>query len=417
MRPTNETKKMIINKECLLLLFDMESFPQEIKNSRYLKSREYLCLFNVKQIIREWMNKVESLEQAGRRLSPNLIMFCIKQQIFELEYRNKKCSIKYKNKNINIRHQDYFSYLLIKTIFGYLWKSDEKIHKQLLDNLFINDSFYGIRKFTGSIEVSRNTNDNKYRTDLEFKFNIEDNQYVHIVEYLEKKGHSKNFNRQEDRFRLINLMSEHNDIIAAAFFDEKKWNFKKNNFFKDFVKKLIKKLCDIYFLKNKREYVINELEIVTSNRLFSQVLYDGYYSQDEYEINKSLVDHIIMWKNKHSKEKYWTFFKKQIKPININLIEQDDDISFDDCDDSDFDIDNDQEIKQKYFYEKRNNEYYFNWDGLNNYLMSIEIKYLFNSSEKIKINNFYKNITHSFINVLEKRYEIEKNINKTKIWE
>lgn len=284
-------------KTKLLQLLDRKAIPNEIKNDPILKTS------NIKKIIEKMLNKTESL--SNRKSSPNFLRYGIKQEIFNVRSRNERCYIRYNNKKIYIRNQDYFSHLLVDTIIDSS-KSNPLFHKIFNKNIYEYNDFYSMDMFLGQIEVPRNN----YRTDLEFKYTINDKDYCHIIEYFEIKGHSKFYNRQEDNFRLYNIIKNNNNIIGATYFLEEKWDFKKDDYFETFVSKLTKILYDNYYLMNKRKYVINELNKITNQRELSKMLYDSHVNKNDFVINKNLIDHIITWKNSKMKKNIGNFLMK-----------------------------------------------------------------------------------------------------------
>ena len=67
-------------------------------------------------------------------------------------------------------------------------------------------------------------------------------------------------------------------------------------------------------------------------------------------------------------------------------------------------------------YKIIDDQIFLNWYGFNNYIQMIEIRFLINTAEKIKINKFYQDISSSLITIFDNRFDTLEYINKNKIW-
>ena len=191
-------------------IFNMRNFPQELKNTNQVKKR-FFTNKEIKELITCWLLQVKNLNAAGRKISPNLMMFCIKNKIFKLAMKKNEAYIFAYSRFIRIRNQDYFAYKFLKNLKIKLIKSKKKIHKKILKSIFSYDNELKYNMFLGEIEVRHDMKDSKkkYRTDIELKVPTQNNNDIrYIIEYFEKKGHHPNFDFREDRLRLTELINQ-----------------------------------------------------------------------------------------------------------------------------------------------------------------------------------------------------------------
>ena len=127
-------------------------------------------------------------------------------------------------------------------------------------------------------------------------------------------------------------------------------------------------------LKDLRSYTINNLTHVIGNLKIATMIYDSKSDKENYIINIKDIESIL--------------------PFNENFIENR--LKFID----EYKGNNNYKIK----YINDDEIVYLNFNGLQDFLLSIDKKYLISESFIKDIRQFYKDIMEAFIEILEERY-------------
>jgi hypothetical protein len=366
--------------------------------------------------------KINNLSSAGFKLHPNLLRYLeinFKIPIIcDIETKKKKtfCYLNVNNNIKKIRTQDFFSYTLIYNLKDKLRikKKNNNLYKKIYKQLFTYDSYLKITKFLGVIENNRFINSpNPKRTDLEIK--LFDNKISIIIEFLEIRSHN-DFNQYEiDEFRLYKISKNNNDVKATWLILEKTLIEKGDIiFFKSLSDKLLKLIVNLYLLEDEETFIVGNLQLITKNKQFSNMLYKSHKCDDDYSISKKSVDNFIFnWKNNKSKKEYGYYFKNLFENNKKNistdeLIFELDDLHLSDIDEDINDNDIDEEVK--YFICNDYDEIeYLSFEGFNQYILNLEERFLKNSYEKLRISKLYTKITKGLLDIFKEKYNRLKN--------
>jgi len=137
---------------------------------------------------------------------------------------------------------------------------------------------------------------------------------------------------------------------------------------KDQYSRLYENHKNILLMDDPEQFLITNLEKVTGNFEFSEMAVKSYLVKNDFETPLASITNLIAWKNDEMMNHFIDFF--------VN----------------------------KYFLLTKisNGQYMTNFEGLNKFLLSIDIKYLQQWENKEQINELYYQITHELI----KSYEI-----------
>ena len=124
-------------------------------------------------------------------------------------------------------------------------------------------------------------------------------------------------------------------------------------------------------MDNPEDFLINNLEKVTGNFEFSKMAVQSYLIKNDYQTPLKGLTELITWKDVSLKNEYLDFFIFKYKNI-IKVID---------------------------------GEYMTNFEGLNKFLLNLEVKYLDQWLIKEQINELYYQITHELINSYEILYK------------
>jgi hypothetical protein len=124
-------------------------------------------------------------------------------------------------------------------------------------------------------------------------------------------------------------------------------------------------------MDNPEDFLINNLERVTGNFEFSKMAVQSYLIKNDYQTPLKGLTELITWKDVSLKNEYLDFFIFKYKNI-VKVID---------------------------------GEYMTNFEGLNKFLLNLEVKYLDQWLIKEQINELYYQITHELINSYEILYK------------
>ena len=416
---------MEFDKDNVLNLMDRRKFSNNSIIANLFKISETVTMRNFNLEIKNYLieNK-NKLNKAGSKLSPNFLNY-VKQHVprvkILVDNKSKKAHIFFNDFDgdkhiIPIRNQDYFAYRLISKMYKQLLK--KPCYENILNNLFEKKPYLD-NYFLGSIENIRPVNKNKYRTDLEFKFNIDENNFIFVLEYLEDH-HDETNCYDRDNFRLFKLQKQYEEIKAAWLITEKNLINDKKNAYSNQISKISKSLIslifDVHILENKDDFVIDNLELITKNKEFSETLYESYKNEYEYVIPLVDVNKILNFKDDDLMHEYMNYFithnPSRIKVVLNNESEEEPD-EFDSDDESDEESSDESEDNYDDYYDLDENGQIskFNFEGFQMYLMCIHEKYLKKGIEGRKnIYKLYIDITRELISTLEQRFDKLKSV-------
>ena len=412
---------MSISKDTVLLIFGKKRLPNLI-NYQFKRNNNKLKKEDFDKLLLKYVQTGKKFKTPGFKFNPDLMFYIYSnlnlQPVFEIKNKNIKSMYSIDNKDIHIRQQHWFTYCLLKNIKKNI-KSRKKnansytktILSSLNKQLFKKNSQYNYFSFMSSIEKSRFVYDkpNPYRTDLEFKININENEYSIIIEYLEKRSHPDYKDWEIDELRLYKIIKSNKDVKKAFICTEKSIiDMGPKKWFTNFADKIVKLLLNLCILDDKDNFVINKLTMINGSKDFSEILYKSYRNKNKCIIDKELLEEIVKvagWKNEKSKTEYWKFF---IDICNIRPNYNDYDDSTNESDDESFsDSDLEEEHIINPYYNSETNQLSFH--GLSHYFLCLETRYLFNNAAKLKLNKMYGDMIYEFISSLEEIYEKLKN--------
>lgn len=412
---------MEFSKNDILNLMDRRSFSNGTIFANLFKNTRIVTMTNFNLEVKNYLieNK-HKLNKAGSKLSPNFLNY-IKQNIprvkILMDKDTKKAYISFRDfegdrHKVYIRNQDYFAYRLILKMYKQLF--EKPCYETILNDLFEKRSYLD-RYFLGSIENTRFVNKNRYRTDLEFKFNIKGNEFIVVLEYLEDH-HDALDSYDRDNFRLYKLKEEYEEIKAAWLIIENNLINNQRATYSKQIKKISESLISLIFdtqlLENKDEFIVHNLEIITDNRSFSEMLYESYQNQYEFVIEIEFINLFMRFKNNKCAQKYMEYFIDQY-PIQVNVVLNDQSEEEPDLDSDSEEESNDSEEEYINYYDLDDNGNIskFNFEGFQLYLMNVDENYLEAGIEgKKDIYQLYIDITRELISTLEQRYDKLKSV-------
>ena len=188
----------------------------------------------------------------------------------------------------------------------------------------------------------RNNIDNVFLSIIAFKDNTNNTFYISFSnKYYDGKNCSINMNKK--------LIPQFNNIYE---------NIKKQILFKDL-----------------RGYTINNLNYVIGNLKLSTMIYDSK-KQNGYIINIHDIESILPFENNIKMLQNRSLFIEEYKTDKCFIIKK---------------------INDK-------DEYFLNFNGLQDFLLSIKKEFLISEILIKDIRKFYKDVMSAFINILEERY-------------
>jgi hypothetical protein len=315
------------------------------------------------------------------------------------------------NTKFNIRKQDEFHFKLIGAIYKRLKKLKQI---EITNELFVespNEQEVYVNSDLIQIEKTERTNDsNYYRTDM--SINVKSN--IIVIEYLEKQHEKeRSLDYPFEKYRAFNLMFDNKNtdykIIHIAYYWEHQYYDKK--YFEKFIHDICKKIIDYWDISNEDTYCMRKLAEIIGNKTLAEQIYKAHTNRYEPVVNLKTVESIIDWNkkvvNKIPVSKLWynTFVDRvKIYVHSTNKINQNKN-EFDDFDsDTDSDSDNlspiNKEITHEMFYKIIEKEIYLTQAGLHLYLR-VDINFLSNIEEYVKISKFYENITQGLVDILK----------------
>ena len=137
---------------------------------------------------------------------------------------------------------------------------------------------------------------------------------------------------------------------------------------KDQYSRLYENHKNILLMDDPEQFLITNLEKVTGNFEFSEMAVKSYLVKNDFQTPLASISNLIAWKNEEMMHQFIDFFV--VKYFSLTKISD--------------------------------GQYMTNFEGLNKFLLSIDMKYLQQWENKEQINELYYQITHELI----KSYEI-----------
>lgn len=380
----------------------------------------------VKGYFVDFLKKEESWNKPGNKTSFNQIQKMMSLGIVKYVCRNQNDYAYlelFNDTKFNIRKQDEFHYKIIGAIYSRLKKLKQY---EITNELFVessNEQEIYVNSDLIQIEKTEKTNDdNYYRTDM--SIDIQSN--IIIIEYLEKQHEKeKNLDYPFEKYRAFNMMFNNknidNKIIHIAYYWEHQYYNTK--YFNKFVNDICKKIIDCYDISNEEAYCIRNLAKIIGNKTLAEQIYKSHSNKNEPIVLLETIESIINWNKNNvtsvpfSKLWYNNFIDRvnlYIYSTNSNNQNKD---SFDDFEsDSDSVIStesdtNSYKITHELFYKIVDNKVYLTQAGLHLYLR-VELTFLSNIDEYIKISKFYENITQGLVDIIKEFRNKEIELNK-----
>jgi hypothetical protein len=338
-------------------IWGMKQPPQELKLFSFSTIPSIKA---VEDSVHYYFNKIDHLNQPGRRVGPNLIRFGVKHKLFVINDEG----IIYCDRLIKVKKQDLFTYNFLRALRDNLRKSLNEINRSIYQNIFKYDKKYDIDLFLGSVEVLKHNNPT-HRVDLQLNLTINNNDYYFIIEYFEKNVHKKTDNFVEDEVRLRRICRVNPEVFGTAIYLEENHSKKK---FKEFVEKIHQNLYHCLVANNNEMYVVNRLTEITGSREFSEMLYKSYANKSKHVIPIVDLTGFIDWKSD----------KKRQQNLEEFL-----------------------EFADKDEWICNNGKYFVNWKGFSTYLITVNNSYVSHKDVKKQIIGFYRDITGELIKIYE----------------
>lgn len=156
-------------------------------------------------------------------------------------------------------------------------------------------------------------------------------------------------------------------------------------------------------LENKDVFIIDKLDSVINNKIFSKMIYESNKNSYEFILDIDIVNVFMQFKNEQSAQKYMEDFMKQY-PIKVNVVlnnQSDDQLNDIDLDiDSDTESDDISEEEQSDLFKLDDNGHIskLSLEGFYYYLLSVDDKYLLRGIYgKKEIYKLYIDIIHVLI--------------------
>jgi len=137
---------------------------------------------------------------------------------------------------------------------------------------------------------------------------------------------------------------------------------------KDQYSRLYEHHKNLLLMDDPEQFLITNLEKVTGNFEFSEMAVKSYLVKNDFQTPLASISNLIAWKNEEMMHQFIDFFV--VKYFSLTKI--------------------------------NDGQYMTNFEGLNKFLLSIDMKYLQQWENKEQINELYYQITHELI----KSYEI-----------
>ena len=173
------------------------------------------------------------------------------------------------------------------------------------------------------------------------------------------------FNRKVGKSLFILLSSENQMIPTLLCYSEKQDKEQFNRLYEIHKNLLI--------MDKPEDFLISNLEKVTGNLEFSEMAVKSYLLKNDFQTSIKSLCNLISWKNEQMMKEFIDFFVNKYILIVKNI----------------------------------DGEYMTNFEGINKFLLSLDVKYLQQWSNKEQINELYYQITHELI----RSYEILYNHN------
>lgn len=117
----------------------------------------------------------------------------------------------------------------------------------------------------------------------------------------------------------------------------------------------VSKIIDTILMNDKDTYMFEKIYKINGNKSFTQLFLDSWKEMNNFIINTELLSILIQFKNNKSKKNYEEKFKQ----------------------------------KYKKYYEEKDGILFVNFEGINNYLLFLDTKYLLNESSKDPIIDMF----------------------------
>lgn len=320
----------------------------------------------------------------------------------------------------NIRKQDEFHFKIIGAIYNRLKKLKQH---EITNELFVeppNEQEVYVNSDLIQIEKTEKTNDsNFYRTDM--SINVKSN--IIVIEYLEKQHEKeRNLDYPFEKYRAFNLMFDNKNtdykIVHIAYYWEHQYSDSK--YFDKFINNICRKIIDYWDISNEEAYCVRKLAKIIGNKTLAEQIYKAHTNRDEPVVHLNTVESIIDWNrnivNKIPVSRLWynafvDRVKSYIHLVNTQNQNADGFNDFDSESESESDNSTSQEITHELFYKIIEGEIYLTQAGLHLYLR-VDLNYLSDIQEYVKISKFYENITQGLVDILKEFRDKEINLTK-----
>jgi hypothetical protein len=367
----------------------------------------------------DFLKKEDSWNKPGNKTNFNQIQKMMSLGIVKYVCRNQNDSAYlelFNDTKFNIRKQDEFHYKIIGAIYKHL----KKLKKHDITNeLFVESSdsqeIYANSDLIQIEKTEKTKDDNYYRTDM----SIDVQSNIIVIEYLEKQHEKeKDLDYPYEKYRAFNMMFDNknvnNKIVHIAYYWEHQYYDIK--YFDKFVNDICKKIIDYYDISNEEVYCIRKLAKIIGNKTLAEQIYKAHTNKNEPIVLLETIESIISW-NKNtvikvpfSKLWYNNFIDRvNLYVCSINSDNKNKD-SFDDFE-SESETNISYKITHELFYKIVDNKVYLTQSGLHLYLR-VELAFLSNINEYIKISKFYENITEGLVDILKEFRNKEIELNK-----